>query len=78
MVWCWQEVGFFGAGVIEKLASPGCNPILEGKQMDNQAFEGKLSIIIPAYNEGESIKDSIRVTIRFLDKSLPIEYRISL
>ena len=30
--------------------------------MDNQTFEGKLSIIIPAYNEGEIIKHSISET----------------
>ena len=48
--------------MIEKLASPGFYPILEGKQMDNQAFEGKLSIIMPAYNEGENIKASINET----------------
>jgi len=63
--------------MIEKLASQRFYTILEGKQIDNQTFEGKLSIIIPAYNEGERIKNSIRVTIRFLDKSLLIKNRTS-
>ena len=36
--------------------------MVEGKQMDNRPFEGKLSIIMPAYNEGEIIQNSIRET----------------
>ena len=36
--------------------------------MDNQAFEGKLSILIPAYNEGEIIKHSISETAHEMEK----------
>ena len=42
--------------------------MIEGTQMDNQTFEGKLSIIIPAYDEGEIIKHSISEIAHEMEK----------